>query len=219
MSGHSPRDLLPFTLEIDGRTWRTPLTGVEACESGNARLKPVAYARGGYYRLEGQGGYEFFYVKGGRLPVMSLQRRVPGRKQWRTWMVDDPLHWRAMRELVLRLPAGRLLVAGLGLGLFAHHLLLERPDITDVEVVEIDPDVIALVAPTLPADPRLRINEGDYYDRIRAGSPPDAVLWDLAVGNQEQTKPDFVKAFVLTAACLPGTPLFCFGLRDTPRPY
>lgn len=205
--------LLPGTLEIDGRTWQTPLTTVAAQEHGNARLWPVGYRRGGYWHMEGTGGYEFYRVSGGRLPVMCLQRRTPGRKTWKTWMVDDPLHWRAMRELVLDLPAGRLLVAGLGLGLFAHHLL-ERPDITDIEVIEIDPDVIALITPTLPADPRLHITEGDYYAHIEHRSDrPDAVLWDLAVGDQEQTLPDFMRAMLTGAAFLPGTPLFCFGLK------
>jgi len=175
-------------------------------------MVPKSYGRGGYWRMEGTGGYEFFRVRGGRLTVMSLDRREPGRKRWKTWMVDDPLHWYGMRELVLDLPPGRLLVAGLGLGLFAHHLM-DRPDITSIEVIEIDPDVIALVEPTLPDDPRRVIVRGDYYDRISDGPAPDAVLWDLAVGTEDQTRPDFLKAQLLTAVYLPGTPLFCFGLR------
>jgi hypothetical protein len=164
--------------------------------------------------MEGTSGYQFYRVSGGRLPVMCLQRRAEGRKTWKTWMVDDPLHWCAMRELVLDLPAGRLLVAGLGLGLFAHHML-ERPDITDIEVVEIDPDVIALITPTLPEDPRVKITQGDYYAHIEHGLSvqPDAILWDLAVGNQEQTYPDFMRGMMLTTAFLPGVPLSCFGIR------
>lgn len=209
--------LLPGTLEIDGTTWRTPLTEVGYRECGGARLKPVPYRRGGYWHMEGTGGYEFYTIRRRGLTVTSLQRRVPGRRRWQTWMVDDPLHWNAMREIVMDLPPGRLLVAGLGLGLFAHHLQ-ERPDITDIEVVEIDPDVISLVTPTLPTDPRLRIVEGDYYARIdNTDDVPDAVLWDLAVGDQEQTLPDFQKAMILTTVYLPGTPLFCFGLRRGPR--
>lgn len=208
----SRRPTLPLTLEVDGRTWRTPLSDVGYREHGDARLIPMPYTRGGYYRMEGTGGYEFFTIRYQRITVMTLQRRAPGRKRWRTWMVDDPLHWYGMRELVMDLPPGRLLVAGLGLGLFAHHLQ-DRPDITDIEVIEIDPDVIALVVPTLPADPRLRIVQGDYYERICDGDSPDAVLWDLAVGKQEQTMPDFQKAGILTTVYLPGTPLFRFGLR------
>ena len=206
--------LLPSTLRIDGRTWHTPLTEVGYQEHGGARLKPGVYTRSGYYHMEGTCGYEFFQVYGGRLPVMALQRRAPGRKRWKTWMVDDPLHWHGMRELVSDLPPGRLLVAGLGLGLFAHHLM-QRPDITEITVVEIDLDVILLIEPTLPADPRRTIVLADYYEYIESGlaGRPDAVLWDLAVGNQEQTHPDFVQGQVYTAVYLTGVPLFCFGLR------
>jgi hypothetical protein len=210
---------LPLTLEINGDTWRTPLTGTGYSEHGNARLKPVTYSRSKYYRMEGTGGYEFFRVRRAKMPVMMLQRRTGNG--WRTWMVDDPLHWQGMRELVMQLPPGRLLVAGLGLGLFAHHLL-DRPDITDVDVIEIDPDVIALVTPTLPADPRRTVIEGDYYDHIHkikdTDAVPDSILWDLAVGNQEQTGPDFFRARLLTAVYMTGVPLFQFGLRLKPSP-
>ena len=202
-------------LDVDARTWATPLSGLKL-EHGNARLRPTTYTRG-YYHMEGIEGHELYKVTGGRLPVQQLQRQERGR--WKTWMVDDPLHWYGMRERVMALPAGKVLVAGLGLGLFAHHLL-ERPDITYIEVVELDPDVVQLIGPTLPRSLPLQVTVGDYYQRIgelATQGPygrPDGILWDLAVGGPQDTRHDFRKAAILTTIALPGVPLSCFGLRD-----
>lgn len=209
-------------LEIDARDWRTPLTGTDERTVGHARLKADSYGRG-HYRMEGTRGYEFYKVVKGRLPIMTLQRRH-GRA-WKTWMVDDPLHWWGMGERVADLPAGSVLCAGLGLGLMVHHLV-RRDDITDITVVEIDPDVIELITPTLPVDDRVRIVEADYYEYI-AALPfmwdgelplPDSVLWDLAVGSPDQTRSDFVKGQVLTTMSLPTAHLSMFGERRVPRP-
>lgn len=212
----------PGTLVVPAREWSTPLTGVTG-QHGNARLRQTTYARG-LYPMEGIDGFEYVRVRGpGRMPVTTLQRReyVTGSRnvtpRWNTWMVDDPLHWYGMRQRVMALPPGRLLVAGLGLGLFAHHLL-ERPDITSVEVVEIDPDVIALVAPTLPDHPDLTIVEADFYMHLRRfqrdGWPmPDAVLWDLAVGGPDDTRADFYRSLAEVTFNLPGVHLSQFGLR------
>lgn len=61
----------------------------------------------------------------------------------------------------LRGAAGRLLVHGLGLGM-AVGFLLRQPGVTSIDVVELDPDVIALVGPHY-WDPRLQIHRGDAY--------------------------------------------------------
>ena len=224
----------PEVLSLNAREWLTPLTGIEA-EHGEARLKRDTYAKG-IYRMEGIGGYEYFHVRGpGRMPVTALQRREP-TGQWKTWMVDDPLHWIGMRERVMDLPAGRLLVAGLGLGLFAHHLM-ERPDITQIDVVEIDADVIALIEPTLPDDPRRELVHDDFYRYIAEpiiglGIDPvdpawraeqeahpryDAVLWDLAVGGVDETRGDFLTSLAEVLTWLPGATLSQFGLRNNER--
>lgn len=205
----------PATRVVIAREWHTPLTGVER-QHGAARLRADTYAKG-IYPMEGIGGYEYVHVRGpGRMPVAVLQRRTP-QGGWKTWMVDDPLHWDGMRERVMDLPPGRLLVAGLGLGLFAHHLM-ERPDITAIDVIEIDPDVIGLIEPTLPDDPRRRIVNADFYRYIREQQPQhDAVLWDLAVGGPEETRGDFYRALGEVTMHMPGAVLSCFGLRDGKR--
>lgn len=69
---------------------------------------------------------------------------------------------------------GRVLIHGLGLGCFAKAAL-SKPDVTAVDVVEIDADVIALVAPHLAA-PRLTVHHADAFDK----KWPRGCVWDIA---------------------------------------
>lgn len=198
------------TLEISGRDWETPVTGWER-QVGRARLHPTKYARGGYYQMHGVRGGQYYKVVDGTMPVTELQRRH--RSTWRTWMVDDPLHWFGMGEKVEDLPPGEVLVAGLGLGLMLHHMAA-RADLTRIVVVEVDEDVVQLVRPTLPDDPRVEIVVDDFYHHIETlETPPDSVLWDLAVGEGDSlgVRADFLRARVLVGRHLPGVPLFMFG--------
>ena len=208
-------------LNVYGDQWRTPLTGATG-EHGKARLVSATYARG-YYPMERVGGHEYYRVRRERLPVTLLQRHgtLGGEHHpdgWATWMVDDPVHWFGMGERVAQLQPGRILVAGLGLGLMLHHAA-GRADLTTIEVRELDPDVIELVSPLLPVDPRVSVVQGDFYERLEelAGGPreawPDAILWDLAVGNAEQTGGDMLYARAAVQTLLPGVPLHRFGLR------
>ena len=196
-------------LTIKGSEWSTPLTSVEPRRVRGARVRRISYTSG-IYEFEGQRGYDYYEVKG-RLPVTVLELR--NRPGWKMWMVDDPLHWIGMGERVADLPAGSVLVAGLGLGLMLHHMKA-RPDLTSITVVERDPAVIDLISPTTPSDPRVEIVEADYYDYIeRPGLHPDSVLWDLAVGSGEDAGFSFARGRYLTQRALPNAPLYCFGLR------
>jgi len=76
---------------------------------------------------------------------------------------------------------GTVLACGLGLGCFARACLafdaIER-----VDVVELSPDVVALVAPSLAehiADGRLVIHQGDALDFDPSGSWWDVVWLDI----------------------------------------
>ena len=51
---------------------------------------------------------------------------------------------------------GHILINGLGLGMCVAATL-NKPDVTKVTVVEIDPDVISLIAPHYQNDPRLEV--------------------------------------------------------------
>lgn len=95
------------------------------------------------------------------IDVPTLQTREGG-DDWRTWMVADPIHWDGISELVARIKGPRVCVGGLGLGMVVWQLL-ERQDITRIEVIERHPDVIALIRPLLPNNPRLCIHQGDFW--------------------------------------------------------
>lgn len=71
--------------------------------------------------------------------------------------------------------AGRVLINGLGLGMVLEGVLA-KPEVTDVTVIELDPDVISLVGPHFAADPRLRIINADAYLWV----PPKGEKWDYA---------------------------------------
>jgi len=79
--------MTPDTFDVDGPSWRTPVTGVTAA-TDDVRLQPSSYGRG-YYRFEGTLGREFFRVRGGRLrarfssaaqqvALERVERRDPG---------------------------------------------------------------------------------------------------------------------------------------------
>jgi hypothetical protein len=96
---------------------------------------------------------------------------------------------------------GQVLIAGLGLGMILHPILA-KPEVEHVTVVELVPDVISLIGPTLPAtyrQNRWTLQEGD----IKTWRPPDGTrydviyfdIWpDICVDYYQEMK-DLVKAF------------------------
>ena len=90
-----------------------------------------------------------------------------------TVMSDDPKELR--RHLAPVLAAhGRVLVSGLGLGCVARGLLA-NPSVTRVDVVEVDEDILAMVAASVD-DPRLSLHLGD----ARTIRWPLGRRWDFA---------------------------------------
>lgn len=69
---------------------------------------------------------------------------------------------------------GSIIVNGLGLGCVVQALLAKK-DVSDVTVIEIEQDVIDLVAPHL-RDPRLTVIHANAY----AWKPPPGRTWDFA---------------------------------------
>lgn len=61
-----------------------------------------------------------------------------------------------------RAATGRVLINGLGMGMLLEAVL-SKPCVTHVRVIEIDPDVIALVGPHYLKDSRVEIIEADAY--------------------------------------------------------
>jgi len=119
--------------------WRTPATDYPHKKIGTAEIRHKYYAKG-FYRMENVDGYTYFKLDE-RIPVTSL---FINNEQW---MIDDPLHWIGMQKLA-QFSSGRVLVGGLGLGLIVHALL-HNSNVTDIVVVDKNPDVIALVKPLI----------------------------------------------------------------------
>jgi hypothetical protein len=72
------------------------------------------------------------------------------------------------RELRRHLPIwlnarGSVLVTGLGLGCVVRGLLA-KPDITSIDVVELDRRIIERVGPEFESNPRVRLHLGDAFD-------------------------------------------------------
>jgi hypothetical protein len=89
-------------------------------------------------------------------------------------VMNDTIEELALHETFVRAASGKILITGLGLGLLPTALLL-KPDVTRIDVVEIEPDVIALVGPHLQDD-RLHIHQGDAYTWL----PPAGTQFDFA---------------------------------------
>ena len=83
---------------------------------------------------------------------------------------------------------GRVLIHGLGLGMCAEAAL-RKPEVEHVLVVELSPDVVSLVGPTLEGryGDRLEVRQGDAYTwRWEPGTRWDVVwhdIWDNISGD------------------------------------
>lgn len=92
-------------------------------------------------------------------------------------MSDTPAEWRDHSYFVDR-AEGRVLVAGLGIGMVAAALI-RKPEVTHLTIVEISPEVLALTGPALKALPeggKVALVEAD----IRTWQPPQGERWDHA---------------------------------------
>lgn len=159
------------TASID--RWRTPASEYPRRSLGRARVK-TAWYRPGHYECYGVNGFDYWRPTR-RAYVTALE--IDGK----TWMVDDPPHWWAMQDHARHL-RGRVLCAGLGLGLMVHALDAEE-DVCEIVVVERDLDVVKLVVPQLPLG-KLRVVHGDFLETSPGKlGRVDSILFDLFVGH------------------------------------
>lgn len=96
------------------------------------------------------------------------------------WMSDTNAEARDHRQPYYKakeLGAKRVLINGLGLGCILNAIL-SLDTVEHVDVVEFDPRVIKLVAPTYANDPRVNIIEADAY--VQAKNWPVGTHWDVA---------------------------------------
>lgn len=160
--------------------WHTPASDYPRIQIGSMRLHDYRYTRG-YYRMSGLLDSALFQVKQA-IRITGLQERIG--HAWKTWMVDDPPHWEAMR-FYASASHGHVLTTGLGLGLVVHSLA-ENPRVESVTVVEKSPDVIALVGNYVPS---CTIVEADFYEFIRTtGINFDTCIIDLWTAHDLPSK-------------------------------
>ncbi len=100
------------------------------------------------------------------------------------WMAVKPNEIATMRDPIAK-ATGRVAAFGLGLGYFAFHAA-RKPDVSEVTVIERDPDVIALfreyLLPQFPDRNKITVIEGDAFDYAQSRLPesnPDFVFTDL----------------------------------------
>jgi len=99
------------------------------------------------------------------------------RRAGRLIMSDTPAELDDLRRF--RLTArGSVLINGLGLGI-AAKMALAKPEVTDVTVIELSSDVIALVAPHLACDRLTVVNACAYGWKPERGRRWDTVWHDI----------------------------------------
>ncbi|MDD3493590.1 MAG: hypothetical protein PHZ19_08870 [Candidatus Thermoplasmatota archaeon] len=172
-------ELDKYTLNLDD--WHTPATEYPEIQEGNVRIRKLKYTRGCYemYGIDGMLIYEVMK------PLIITQLQELRGKRWHSWMVDDPPHYRAM-EIYAQHSHGRVLVAGLGLGLVLHALV-KNPDVTEIVVVEKNIDVIRLMCDLIP--PKPRIVHDDFLTYVDRGLGKwDTIIVDLWVSRNVDEK-------------------------------
>jgi hypothetical protein len=164
-------DLLEKALSVS--TWDTPATHYPLNTVGSASIRRSKYRRG-YYNMEGVDGYLFFKVE----KPIDVTTLFIGKEQW---MVDDPLHWIGMQRLAEH-SKGRVLTAGLGLGLLVHALV-KNPMVTYIGVSEHNKDVIDLVKPFIPKTPEIQVRNEDVFSLARTAKYFDTLILDIWTGR------------------------------------
>jgi hypothetical protein len=168
------------------------------------------------------------YPAGTSLPVASARTRVlaghSGRDiryrqptRWHflgdhdgVWMSDLPIE-QAQMDRALRHMRGRVLVGGLGLGVFASRAARRRY-VESVTVVEKNPDVIKLVDPHL-SHAKIRVVQADLFEYL-CGWPGtfDAAFYDIWRGDGETTFIDTVLPLrALSVGLVDDQRLFCWN--------
>ena len=201
--------------------WKTPASDYKVAQLANHRIGKHTYPVG-YYNYHGIEGYTFFYVRKSfqATTLMELQTNKAGTLKWREWMVDSPTDYRAM-QIYAEKAYGKVLTTGLGLGLVTHELC-KNDRVESITIVEISPTVIELIKGYLPADPRIRIINDNFWSFIALdNSRWDTMIVDLWVywGRDqqiEQYKGEIVPANEKLRAKYPDAQIVFHGFEGLP---
>jgi hypothetical protein len=143
---------------------------VPPCAKGCASVRHLA--------VDAEGGRTASYVYGeykdpspaGTYVTLRLMNDA-GQSQV---MMSDFVYERATCVEVVERAHGDVLIAGLGLGMILHPILKKR-EVRSVTVIEKFQDVVDLISPTLPHDPRLTIITDDIF----LWEPPAGCRYDV----------------------------------------
>ena len=153
--------------------WSTPASIYHVAQVGSHRIAKHTFFPG-FYPYHGMDGYTIFSVKK-EIVTTTLLEQTPNRLHWREWMVDSPTDYRAMQKYA-EVAYGKVLTAGLGLGLLVHELC-KNPCVESITVVEKSSSIVDLIKNYLPDDSRIHIELGDIWSFIAF----DNSLWDYII--------------------------------------
>jgi spermidine synthase len=173
---------------------------------GNVEIKKAKY-RKGYYLMEGVGGYELFYLqKSVLITVLEIDNFEI--------MVDDPLHYIGM-SLLAKASDGKVLTAGLGLGLYTTFLQ-SNPRVSGIVVVELNKNVITLVEPLIHKFIKkpTKIIHGNVLNWAKKGYF-DTIMLDLWAGRGSvDIFINMIETYAYFARYNPKAKIFIWGIRD-----
>ncbi len=141
-----------MTMPID--TWQTPVSHYKPQRAGRWEIRRRVLSAGHTLDMAGQFAYREALAMEDLVFTVLWDLR-----SGKTWMSDTPAEYYAMWELTARSIGPNVLVGGLGLGVLGH-ILAAQPSIESVTVVELEPDVVALVQKYLP--PKVKVIIGDF---------------------------------------------------------
>ncbi len=160
--------------------WSNPLGNVKPAVHGSARLT-VRSHRAGLYR----GGWYGVMYSDIREKWTEVSLDLKEGRRWVTYMSDAPVNTMTIQQDVRMFKSGSVLLGGLGLGLHLRYLA-SRSNISRIVVAELNSDVVELVRPTLPEDPRVQIVVGDFFKVAEESKMEfDNLHWDCFPGGSE----------------------------------
>lgn len=153
--------------------WRSPVSDYPISSLGKAKIAKHRNGAKAWFFCEGVKGYLYYkYSKPAYTTTLKISNRI--------WMTDQPPYTWSLQSYAER-SSGDVLVAGLGLGIVVHFLC-GNPAVKSITVIDHERDVIKLVKPLLPKDPRLSVVHDDFYRYMFADEERrDVLIWDLGL--------------------------------------
>jgi spermidine synthase len=121
------------------------------------------------FNLRASRDHPMFRMRSGKYLRLSVGNQL---------MMSDTAMERISNKKFIDYADGRVLIAGLGIGLIIHNIL-HKESITEIIIIEKHQDVIDLVAPYF-TDPRLKIICADIFEwKPQKGEKFDTIYFDI----------------------------------------